>query len=89
MLFNLCRSHQSCNTGQNINFLSRDWDTLDLETLISKKHLIKNSRINPLEEDEVWKIEMIQEMCLSKLGLLEGDSDENDTKTMLEIICTE
>ena len=89
MLFNLCRSDQSCNTGQNINFLSREWETLDLDKLISKKHLIKNSRINPLEEDEVWKIQMIQEMCLSKLGLLEGDSDENDTKTMLEIICTE
>ena len=72
-----------------ISTFSQGSGTLDSETLISKKHLIKNSRINPLEEDEVWKIEMIQEMCLSKLGLLEGDSDENDTKTLLDIICTE
>ena len=62
---------------------------MDLEELISKKHLIKNGRINPLEEDEGWKIEMIQEMCLAKLGMVESDSEENDTKTMLEIICTE
>ena len=62
---------------------------MDLETLIIKKHLIKNGRINPLEDDEKWKIDMIKEMCLSKLGLIESDSDESDTKIMLEIICTE
>ena len=45
----------------------------------------KNGRIN----DEKWKIDMIKEMCLSKLGLIESDSDESDTKIMLEIICTE
>ena len=89
MLFNMCKYDQSCNTGQNVDFLSREWDTLDLETLINKKHLIKNGRINPLNNDEKWKIDMIQEMCLSKLGLLESDSDESDTKIMLEIICTE
>ena len=89
ILFNLCRSNQSFNTGQNIDFLSREWETLDLEELISKKHLIKNGRINPLEEDEIWKIEMIQEMCLAKMGMLESDSEEDDTKTMLEIIFTE
>ena len=85
----MCKYDQSCNTGQNVDFLSREWDTLDLETLINKKHLIKNGRINPLNNDEKWKIDMIQEMCLSKLGLLESDSDESDTKIMLEIICTE
>ena len=89
IIFNLCKADLSCNTGQNIDYLSKVWDIQDLDTLISKKHFIKNSRINPLEEDEEWKVNMIEEMCLSKLGFLENEIGENDTTTMLEIICTE
>ena len=89
IIFNICKSDLSCNTGQNIDFLSREWDTQDLDSLISKKHLVKSSRINPLEEDEEWKIKMIEEMTLSKLGFLEKECDANDTEIMLEIICTE
>ena len=85
MLFNICKADLSCNTGQNIDFLSREWNTQDLDLLISKKYIVKNSRINPLDKDEEWKIKMIEEMSLSKLGFLENECDE----IMLEIICIE
>ena len=89
MLFNICKADLSCNTGQNIDFLSREWNTQDLDLLISKKYIVKNSRINPLDKDEEWKIKMIEEMSLSKLGFLENECDENYTEIMLEIICIE
>ena len=54
-----------------------------------EKQVIKNKRIHPLQEDESWKVEMIEEMCLTKMGFIEGDEEEKDIKTFLEIICTE
>ena len=89
ILFNLCRYEQSCNTGQNISYLSKLYEHYDLSTLIIKKQQIKINRVNPLIEDEEWKIEMIKEMCLSKMGFMETNIEENDINTMLEIICTE
>ena len=89
ILFNLCRYEQSCNTGQNITYLLRLYEQYDLNSLIFKKHTIKINRVNPLLEDEDWKIEMIKEMCLSKMSFLETTIEENDINTMLDIICTE
>ena len=43
----------------------------------------------PLKKDEEWIVEMIEEMCLSKLGFIATDIEENDIITMLDIICTE
>ena len=57
--------------------------------MIKEKHVIKNKRLHPLLDDETWKVEMIEEMCLTKLGFIEGDDEANDIKTLLEIICTE
>ena len=88
-LFNLCKSDQSSNTGQNITYLLKLYEISDLNTLISKKHIVKSNRVNPISEDEKWKLEMIKEICKSKMGFLETDVEKNDLETMLEIICTE
>ena len=61
----------------------------NLNKMIMNKHVIKNRRINPLLEDEEWKVQMIEEMCLAKLGFNETDIEDNDINTMLELVCTE
>ena len=88
-LFNLCIANQACNTGQNVSHLLKMYELNDLKALIMEKQVIKNKRIHPLLEDESWKVEMIEEMCLTKMGFIEGDEEEKDIKTFLEIICTE
>ena len=89
MLFNLCKQDQSCNTGQNIQYLLTSFEVESLRALIMKKPFIKTKRVYPLREDEEWRIWMIEEMCLTKLGFLETNLEENDITIMLEIICTE
>ena len=89
MLFNLCKQDLSCNTGQNIEYLVTLCKVENLNALIMKRQFIKNERIYPLKKDEEWIVEMIEEMCLSKLGFIATDIEENDIITMLDIICTE
>jgi hypothetical protein len=89
VLVNLCHQDQSSNTGQNIAFLMDAYESDTLNSLINKKHNIKKHRINPLEEGEEWKIEMLKELSLAKLGFLETDLEEADISTWLEIIATD
>ena len=89
VLFNLCKQDQSCNTGQNIQYLLSYFEVESLRDLIIKKPFIKTKRIYPLRKDEEWRIKMIEEMCLSKMGFLETNIEESDITIMLEIICTE
>ena len=79
MLFNICKQDLSSNTGQNIAYLFSTYDYKNLMDLIKSKHLIKKkNRLNPLENDEEWKIQLIQELSLTKLGFLDMDLDESD-----------
>ena len=61
----------------------------DLKALIENKHFVKKNRVNPLEEGEEWKIEIIEELSLIKKGFLEIDMDEDDIEVMLESIKTD
>ena len=50
--------------------------------------MIKKNRVNPLEEGEDWKINIIEELSLAKFGFLEIDLNENYIEVMLELIAT-
>ena len=84
VLLNICRYDQSSNTGQNISYLMRCHELVNLEQLIKSKFDIKNKRIHPLEEGEVWKIALIEELSMIKLGFLEIEMDEKDINKMLQ-----
>ena len=60
----------------------------NLEHLINNKHVIKKKRINPLEEGEEWKIQLIEELSLIKLGFLSIDMEEKDINRMLKNLST-
>ena len=46
-------------------------------------------RLNPLEEGEDWKIDLIEELSLAKMGFLEIDLDESDIAVMLHSLTTD
>ena len=88
-LFNLCNHDQSSNTGQNISYLLNTYEAQDLQDLIMKKYLIKKMRLNPLEVGEDWKIDLIEELSLAKMGFLEIDLDESDIAVILDSLTTD
>ena len=88
-LVNLCLQDHSSNTGQNVAYLLDVYESINLNALIAKKQNIKKQRVNPLEEGEEWKIEMIEELSLAKLRFLEIDLEEKDINTWLEILATD
>ena len=57
--------------------------------LVKMKTEIKNKRINMLDEDEIWKIDVIKDIVLSRKGLLCMDTLDNDEmEDLLKFVCS-
>ena len=89
VLFNFCQRNQLSNTGRNIHYLEQQYEVDSLKDLINKKQVIKKIRVNPLKDDEEWKIGIIEELSLCRRGCLEIELKDDDIDAMLEAIATD
>ena len=89
LLFSMCKNDNLSNTGQNINFLLKTYELSNLQELVSEKHSIKKRRVFPMEEGEEWKILLIEELCLTKLGYLDNGLELEVIEDILYSVCTE
>ena len=71
MMLNICQNDLSSQTGQNIRTLLNLYDIEDLTSLLKQGQTIKKMRVNPLEDDEDWKVNILEELCLAQNGLIE------------------
>ena len=85
----MCKDDNLSNTGQNINFLLKTYELSNLQELVSEKHSIKKRRVFPMEEGEEWKILLIEELCLTKLGYLDNGLELEVIEDILYSVCTE
>ena len=88
LIFNSCSSDLSSSTGQNLSFLLKKYQKLSIQKLILEKYEIKKTRVYPLQRQENWKINIIEEISLIKTNLLEIDFNHDDLEMILNFICT-
>ena len=88
-MVNICQRNQLSNTGRNIQYLENQYEVDSLKDLIRKKQVIKKLRVNPLEDGEEWKVQIIEELSLCRRGCLEIDLKDVDIDAMLEAIATD
>ena len=65
------------------------YEANSIKDLIKKKQDIKKTKVNPLENDEEWKIGIIEELSLCRRGCLEIEMEDEDIDAMLEAITTD
>jgi hypothetical protein len=53
-----------------------------------EKYEIKKTRVYPLQRQGNWKINIIEEISLTKNNLLEIDFNHDDLEMILNFICT-
>lgn len=87
LLFNICANDKSSNTGQNIDYLMKTYNLGTLEELVFERDKIKITRVYPLEDGELWKPILIEELCLSKLGYLENGFETEVIEDILNSLC--
>ena len=52
-------------------------------------HMIKKSRVNPILDNEKWKLPIIEEISLIKFGFLTTDMELQVLEDILESVATE
>ena len=87
LLFKYCENNNQSNTGQNIRYLLNTYSLDSFSELSSEKNSIKNRRVYPLNEDELWKPLLIDELCLAKLGFLDIGFENEMIEDILKDIC--
>ena len=71
-----------------ISHLLSLYDADDLNVLFKMKQSIKKMRVNDLEEDEDWKISILEELSLAVKGLLEVDMGIRVMTSIIEVVAT-
>ena len=88
LVFSTCCSDLHSLTGQNLQYLLHKYNKLTIQALTADKNSIKNSRVYPFSTDDIWKIKLMEEICLVRKNHLELDYDMKNLDKILEFICT-
>ena len=57
--------------------------------MLQQRQYIKRSIVNPLDSEEVWKVDILREIALFKKGMIDIDFDEGELDDILDKICTD
>ena len=88
MMLNICQNDLSSQTGQNIRTLLNLYDMEDLTSLLKQGQTIKKMRVNPLEDDEEWKVNILEELCLAQNGLIELNFNTDEIEMIIDMVAT-
>ena len=89
IIFSVVKSDLSTMTGQNLNFLLVKYNMPSTESMLSRRCEVKWSRVNPLEEEDNWKVTLIEEICLAKKDFIDINFCEEDLEEILKFVCTD
>ena len=53
-----------------------------------KKSEIASSRVNPINDDEVWKISLLKELVELRSGELDSDLSEEEVSDLINFVST-
>ena len=65
------------------------YDKPHLKDLVMEKFRVRKARVNPISENEEWKIEVIKEISLIRKGYLETEFDIPHLEEILSVVCTD
>ena len=89
LIFNQCKDNVSTQTGNNIKHLMENHGLQSMKELINMRSTIKYKRVNELQEEEQWKIDIIYGLVLARKGLIDIDTLEVDElEDILKFICS-
>ena len=90
MLFSSVRWDLSFITGTNIAYLLGKYDKPHLKDLVMEKFRVRMAGVNPISDNEEWKVKVIKEIFLLKGYLkIEIYIPHLEEIFILSIVCTD
>ena len=87
ILFTYCASNWESVTGRNLYHLSRRFECRNLSELWASQKKIQRSRVYYIQEDEKWKIGVVEELSRVKKNLLDIEFDEDYLDEIFDYLC--
>ena len=89
LIFSTSMNNRRTKTGQNIWYLIGKHSQASFDDLLLQRQDIKRSIVNPLDSEEVWKVDILREIALFKKGMIDIDFAEGELDDILDKICTD
>ena len=86
LIFSTSMNNRRTKTGQNIWYLIGKHSQASFDDLLLQRQHIKRSIVNPLDSEEVLKVDILRKIALIKKGMIDIHFDEGDLDDM---ICTD
>ena len=73
-------------TGSNIKFLQQKYDCLTLTDLFSSQSEISKSIVKPVKNEDVWKVDLLEELIHIREGHLDVNLLEKEITELIDYV---
>ena len=88
LLFNLCKYNMTTITGSNLKFLMTTYDCNSVENLIEHKNQIAIKSVNPMTEEDHWKVLLLEDLVDLRDGRSEANLSLDEINDLILFITT-
>ena len=88
LLYNLCKYDQTTITGSNLKCLMKSYEQNSIEKLFENRLNISRNVVNPMNEEELWKISLLEELVEIRDGRKEVDLNEKEVEDLVFLVST-
>ena len=88
VLFGLCRHDLRTITGSNIKYLQQQYNCLTQSDLFNSKVEISKKIVKEVKDDDMWKIELLEELINIREGVSEVNLLEEEIKELIHYVST-
>ena len=88
LLYNICKDDQTTITGSNLKYLMESYGYYTIDKLFENRQNISRAVVNPMNENELWKVSLLEELVDIKDGRKEVEMSEQEVEDLLLFVST-
>ena len=88
LLYNICKYDQTTITGSNLKFLMESYEKNTIDKLFENRFNISRNVVYPMNENDIWKVSLLEELVEIKSGRKEVELSEKEVEDLIFVIST-
>ena len=83
LLYNICKYDQTTITGSNLKFLMESYEKNTIDKLFENRFNISRNVVYPMNENDIWKVSLLEELVEIKSGRKEVELSEKEVEDLI------
>ena len=89
LLYNICKYDQTSVTGSNLKHLMDSYELSSVEKLFENRFNIARNIVNPMSENDLWKVSLLEELVEIKDGRKAVQLTKQEIEDIIFIVTTQ